>query len=61
MWIKCSERMPEPGVSVLVAFSGKVGIADRSLLWKGDYLFTGHGGSHVEVTHWMPFPDPPTA
>ena len=60
-WVKCSERMPEPGAIVLV--------------WEPDYGFPvpAFWNSLVpccwmdaisredieDVTHWMPFPCPP--
>jgi hypothetical protein len=59
-WIACEERMPEPGVPVLVFAYGRivphldaVGFVTRSFM-----------GLANHVTHWMPLsalPDPPSA
>ena len=62
-WISCSERMPEPGVNVLVTdginqmvtwhevIDGKAMLVDNFIV----YVNVRFG----EVTHWMPLPEPP--
>lgn len=67
-WIKCSERMPDDGDVVLVR------LYEPQKPWKGvriqdmkctSYLgskeFINHNNAiyNVEVTHWMPLPEPP--
>ena len=56
-WVKCSDRMPELGVPVLV-------IGD-STAWVDKAYDSDDGVSFYEdnygrVTHWMPLPAPPT-
>lgn len=66
-WISVEERLPEYGVSVLVAdaregFIGKwwlkAGTDTRNGkdFWVDD---SDYGFSFAEVTHWMPLPEPP--
>ena len=56
-WVKCSERMPELNVPVLVHTGSGMEI---------DHTYDfGDGASFYEdlygdVTHWMPLPAPPT-
>lgn len=63
-WIKCSEQMPVHGKNVLFTSLGSVfagNYDDGRYLQKpvGKWKWLGrvHQG---EVTHWMPFPEPPT-
>jgi hypothetical protein len=61
-WIKCSERMPDEGVSVLVwqdyppcCWTAHMEDDGEYQTWheEGDGYQLGH------ITHWMPIPDPP--
>ena len=65
MWIKTSERMPEIKVKCIIFVDG-AGVLDSpyylraedkwcSQLYQNE--FTGRG----KVTHWIPWPEPPTA
>lgn len=60
-WVKCSERLPEPGEDVMlcVSFSQKyrfgfLQIPDRWYIYE-----TGENHILSAVTHWMPLPQPP--
>lgn len=69
-WISVKDRLPESGVPVLVTF---VGYTDNKLhsdgvaRWEPD--LNGYNGgwewtldfsdATVEITHWMPLPEPP--
>lgn len=59
-WIKCSEKMPEIGVSVLAVWNRGVQVLfvhSMTGMWDdGDY-WSCIGLD--EVTHWMPLPQPP--
>ena len=54
MWIKCSERMPEPDQLVLMWLVDPQ--INKASAW------VGHGSGFIfeRATHWMPLPDPPT-
>lgn len=64
-WISVNERLPEPGIRVLVWVSSDrwgvwadscVEIAERKNLYgKWDV----EGWDHDDVTHWQPLPAPP--
>lgn len=64
-WISVKECMPPPDSRCLVWFCGDlIGVAHTFTKWKHPshplgYLIQGHGGSHNDVTHWMPLPPPP--
>lgn len=73
VWIPCSERMPERGVGVHVyAKRDDVGyqfdafVAFRELRWytydstKLESLKSNRVDSSYEITHWMPYPEPPS-
>ena len=55
-WIPVDERLPEIGVSVLVADFGDV----HEMAWNGRYwVVPASGWVGDGVTHWMPLPEPP--
>ena len=59
-----SETGPQDGTPCLVYWGQSfgvplIGVARRIYPYKGEMLWHGHGGSHNEVTHWMPLPDAP--
>ena len=60
------ESAPKDGTPCLVYWGQSFGkplisIASRCVPYHGDVLWRGHGGSHNEVTHWMPLPAAPEA
>lgn len=62
-WIPCSERVPEWGVPVIVAWKGSdrrnpcEGMVSPSNA--GEWV-DGNGESfQVQPTHWLPYPEPP--
>lgn len=58
-WIKCSERLPEKYVNVLVANRrGKQYDIDKAW-WNGMYFDRCGKKPYWNVTHWMPLPDAP--
>lgn len=63
-WIKCSERMPENGEYILLCYC-EDGSMHRDF-WpvKGKWQQPGpgdwYGEAKSKVTHWMPFPEPPS-
>lgn len=66
-WIKCSERMPDIGKSVLVVINGKYVNSASYTQWDGAKTAKGRAprfedlrGIVYGVTHWMPLPEPPT-
>lgn len=62
-WIPASERLPEPNVDCVVAWTcgneTRQAFASLSIPWKGIWLWHGHTGAHVDVTHWRPKPANP--
>lgn len=67
-WIKCSERMPDVGSSVLVVIQGKYVHKGHYSQWTGAKTEKGRKprfedlrGILRDVTHWMPLPEPPVA
>jgi len=71
MWINANERVPEPGIPVLVVDAwGNMAVAyvKRYEMSDGDWLHYWKlcvTGGHAEdddcdnVTHWHPLPEPP--
>ena len=60
-----SDTAPQDGTKCLVYWGEAygqplIGVAARLVSYQGEMLWHGHGGSHNEVTHWMPLPTPPT-
>jgi hypothetical protein len=59
-WIKCSEKMPEDGQSVLIWDGENVIPANKSDYSETGFISWSYCGEDVKnATHWMPFPDPP--
>lgn len=63
-WIKCSEKIPENGKSVLVAIKedGYTYICVGEILEGGDWMINGefwYEKSDPAITHWMLLPKPP--
>lgn len=56
-WIKCEERLPEHGKTVLL--HGGIGFLSAHGVW---YTQMKYPPRPIEwkVMHWMPYPDPPT-
>ena len=55
-WVKCSERMPELGVPVLV-IGGSTAWVDKA--YDSDDGVSFYEDNYGRVTHWMPLPDMP--
>ena len=58
-WIPVSERLPEPGETVLVWHHGEVQMAWLNHLANGVAYFVRDTHYNFEPTHWMPMPEPP--
>jgi hypothetical protein len=59
-WIKCSERLPESGITVLVSNnSGAIYTCRRSVIERKNLEPDGADFTREWFTHWMPLPDPP--
>ena len=56
-WVKCSDRMPELGVPVLV-IGGSTAWVDKA--YDSDDGVSFYEDNYGRVTHWMPLPAPPT-
>ena len=61
-WIKCSDRLPEIGETILVYGGGDIHKGRRSLNEEINrsgtiLMFSTDGGTLV--SHWMPLPKPP--
>ena len=61
-WISVKDRMPEPGVNVLARCfyheCWQMFVCHVSKINTGHW-YTGIAGQWVQVTHWMPLPEPP--
>jgi hypothetical protein len=58
-WIKCSERMPEEGVHVLISTEAEIMYIAYYLKSRGCWECAFFDESFVDITHWMPLPEPP--
>lgn len=67
-WISVEDRLPEPGVPVLVNYigtdelphaDGVVAWTDWGALWWEGSLADSEDEVAVPITHWMPMPDAP--
>jgi hypothetical protein len=59
-WIKCSERMPEQGLRVVVHNGKDVQVCFRD--WDGLREFweeINYSSVIQGITHWQPLPEPP--
>ncbi len=59
-WVSVKDRMPEPGVPVLVVYSGHVQYVTYQL--EAIEWSSTEGGETMPlsfVSHWMPLPEPP--
>lgn len=54
-WISVDDRLPEPGISVLIAMQN--GYVNKSSWWSGEFIMP----SSEQPTHWMPVPAAPIA
>ena len=62
-WIKCSERLPDEHDSVIVftpPYDVRVAWLRYDYKSKKGYYFTDIDIPYDFVTHWQPFPPPPT-
>ena len=58
-WISVEERLPENGKFVLVSDGDDIDTACRYKALTPDEVETFFWDSVLEVTHWMPLPEPP--
>lgn len=66
-WIKASDRMPDEEISVLVMQDGNdvcEYLILQAQLFQGDWYADHENGlidfyDALNVTHWMPLPEPP--
>jgi hypothetical protein len=56
-WISVSERKPLDGLKVLVLKRHHAPTVQSALFWGNRFIFAGE--TLIDVTHWMPLPDPP--
>jgi hypothetical protein len=64
VWTSVDDALPEKNVECLVYWgdasgSPLIGVAQRCVPYEGILMWRGHGGSHNDVTHWMPPPKRP--
>ena len=55
-WVPVTERLPEPGVHVLIDLDGDVLIAR---FFESDWWLDPGGELIGDITHWMPLPGAP--
>lgn len=55
-WIKCSERLPKINECVIVYSEDD---HEFAYLINRETWIEWHSGNELDVTHWMPLPDPP--
>lgn len=60
-WVKCSDRLPEKDIGILIFWNGNVRMAELQntgshfdFFVSGTFYLDGE-----DVTHWMPLPEPP--
>jgi hypothetical protein len=59
-WISVEDRLPDDPKQQCLVYWGmsldvpRYGIATLSDKWMHKLLWRGHGGAHVDVTHWKP-------
>lgn len=64
-WIKVSDRLPSKADIYIVHFTYQQFGKTEHVVTKGVYkhigenLFFVGGEPHYDITHWMPFPEPP--
>ena len=62
-WISVEDRLPEIGEAVLVICRfGKMIVSELDGYWGKERLFWTYPNwveEQIEVTHWMPLPEPP--
>lgn len=66
VWTSVADALPEKNVECLVYWgesfgSPMIGVAQLGVPYQGILMWRGRGGSHHEVTHWMPLPERPAA
>lgn len=65
-WIKCTDRLPEPGKEVIIYITMKnfTGYPKVHIGWTSDYVSGWECPDNFclenyEVSHWMELPNPP--
>ena len=53
-WISIKNKLPEVGIYLVVA-----GTEPLVAFWYGDIWLSSEGGEKINVSHWMPLPEPP--
>jgi hypothetical protein len=57
-WIKCEDRLPEVREFVMT-YGPELKTRWGHMIQKGWWEVLADGMERGEVTHWMPFPEPP--
>lgn len=55
-WIPVEVKLPKKYEDVIVTAKG---VPNAIIAWRGSSGFRDALGGHLEVTHWMPLPEPP--